>query len=439
MRPHTDDDDDKPYVSHRYRALPEDDWVEDALEHLNIHRQLYNHVRWVYDNAPDGEKPSEYALINRLPEWKREWPVFAQLHSRAAQETVSRFYHNLTVLSELKSNGHTVGKLKRKAPRDYKSVTYVQSGFDLDKKRGHDGYAYVRFSKIGWVKIRVHRDLPEHGHVTDVTFKHEPTGEWYVSFCVKLDADELPEQPDTDTLDAEDCVGVDLGVINYAHTSDGLSVGSLDLSEERERLAREQRKLSRMDRGSNNYERQRKGVARIRRRLRRMVEDFQHKLSRSLVDAYDAVFLEDLNVKGLLELPQNARNKQDAAWARFVTFCKYKGKLQGTVVETVPSKNTTLDCASCGSSVWKPLWVREHACPTCGFETDRDWNAALNVLYRGFEQLGVVHSEETPVETGAAVSADGGARASVRVDASTVVETGSPALNEATQSLSRAG
>ena len=74
--------------------------------------------------------------------------------------------------------------------------------------------------------------------------------------------------------------------------------------------------------------------------------------------------------------------------------------------------------------------TREHSCPSCGFELDRDWNAALNVLSRGLDKLGVVHSEDTPVETATAVSTDGGSSAVV-VDASRVVEAGSSALKEA--------
>jgi putative transposase len=141
--------------SHRYRACPTPEVAEELEYHLDVHRQLYNHVRWDYTNSPEDDKPSEYDQNNKLPEWKRRWPVFSELHSKAAQATVARFHRNLSNLRKKKEKGHKVGRLKRQAPTEYRSVTYNQSGFDLDEKRGHGKYAYVRFSKIGWVKSSI--------------------------------------------------------------------------------------------------------------------------------------------------------------------------------------------------------------------------------------------------------------------------------------------
>jgi hypothetical protein len=87
--------------SHRYHAYPTQKVAEQLEHHLDVHRQLYNHVRWDYTNSPEGDKPSEYDQNNRLPEWKRKWPVFSELHSKAAQATVARFYHNFTVLRKI--------------------------------------------------------------------------------------------------------------------------------------------------------------------------------------------------------------------------------------------------------------------------------------------------------------------------------------------------
>jgi len=407
--------------SHRYRAYPTQE-VADRLEHhLDVHRQLYNHVRWDYENSPKDDKPSKYDQNNKLPEWKRKWSVFAELHSKAAQATVARFHHNLTVLSELKEKGYNVGQLKRQAPSDYRSVTYNQSGFDLDEKRGHDKYAYVRFSKIGWVKIRYSRPIPDHATIKEVTFKKERTGEWFVSFGLETDDENLPEKPDVDSLDASNSVGIDLGIQNYIHTSDGTTVDWLDLEDDYERLRREQPKLSRKEHSSNNWEKQRGEVAKINRRIQRKVLDYQHKLTTWLVKEHDAVFVEDLDVKGMLQGDSNARNKQDAAWRQFIQILEYKADLYGTHVVQVEPEGTTKECARCGVETAKPIWVREHSCPSCGFETDRDANAAMNVLQRGFEEFGLGWPEDTPVETVTATDAD-----DVReVSASHVVETGS--------------
>ncbi len=240
--------------------------------------------------------------------------MFGELHSKAAQATVARFHRNLSNLRKAKEKGRKVGRLKRQAPSEYWSVTYNQSGFDLDEKRGRDRFAYVRFSKIGWVKIRYHRPIPDRALIKEVTFKKETTGEWFVSFGLETDNTDLPEKPDVDSLDANNSVGVDLGILNYIHTSDGKTVDWLGLEDEYDRLRREQRKLSRKEQGSNNSEKQRVEVAKVKRRIRRKVLDYQHKITTWLVREYDAVFVEDLDVTGMLQGDGNARNKQDASW-----------------------------------------------------------------------------------------------------------------------------
>jgi len=407
--------------SHRYHAYPTQE-VADRLEHhLDVHRQLYNHVRWDYEQAPEDDKPSEYDQNNKLPDWKRRWLVFSELHSKAAQATVARFHRNLSNLRKKKEKGYNVGRLKRQAPTDYRSVTYNQSGFDLDEKRGRDRFAYVRFSKIGWVKIRYHRPIPDHATIKEVTFKKETTGEWFVSFGLETDDADLSENPDVDSLNASNSVGLDLGIQNYIHTSDGKTVDWLALEDDYERLRREQRNLSRKQKGSNNYKKQRRAVAKVKRHIRRKVLDYQHKITMWLVKEYDAVFVEDLDLKGMLEQSHNVRNKQDAAWRQFITLLEYKADLYGCHVKQVEARGTTKECASCGVETAKPIWVRKHSCPSCGFETDRDANAAMNVLQRGFSELGLGWPESTPVETVAATdTAD-----FQRVSASHVVETGS--------------
>ena len=407
--------------SHRYRAYPTQEVAERLEHHLDVHRQLYNHVRWNYENSPEDDKPSEYDHNNKLPEWKRKWPVFGELYSKAAQATVARFHRNLSNLRKKKEKGYILGRLKRQSPVDYRSVTYNQSGFDLDEKRGHDKYAYVRFSKIGWVKIRYHRSITDHATIKEVTFKKETTGEWFVSFGLETDDANLPEKPPVDSLDASNSVGIDLGIQNYIHTSDGKTVGWLDLEDEYERLHREQRKLSRKQHGSNNYEKQRREVATSKRHIRRKVLDYQHKITTWLVKEYDAVFVEDLNVKRMLEQSHNARNKQDAAWRQFITLLEYKAELYGTHVVQVEARGTTKERARCGVETAKPIWLREHSCPACGFETDRDANAAINVLQRGFSELGLGWPEDTPVETVTATDTTH----FESVSASHVMETGS--------------
>jgi Transposase and inactivated derivatives len=152
-------------------------------------------------------------------------------------------------------------------------------------------------------------------------------------------------------------------------------------------------------------------------------------LSNYYATEYDLVAVEELNIKPLLESGGNSRNTASAAWDTFTTLLEYKCKVEGTHFVEVDPAGTTKECASCGVATDKPLWVREHSCPACGFEMDRDANAGLNILSRGLDEVGVGYSEETPVETALALftSSDG----SDVVDTKRVIESGSPTLQEA--------
>ena len=250
-------------------------------------------------------------------------------------------------------------------------------------------------------------------------------------------------------------VGIDLGVLSFAYTSDGVAYGRVCLEKDYERLAREQRKLARKEHGSNNWEKQRVKVARVKRRIRRRVLDYQRKLARILVSEYDLIFIEDLDVKEMLEGDGNARNKQDVAWAQFRELLTHAANKQGVHVVPVDARGTTMRCSGCETSTWKPIWVREHSCPACGLKVDRDQNSSWVILQDGVElvnageaeadtesfgcfdaeYLGQGLAEVTPGETATAVLANGGSVEPLVVSASRVVESGSPFGDEGSPTL----
>ncbi len=240
---------------------------------------------------------------------------------------------------------------------------------------------------------------------------------------------ESPAKPPLGDIDPEEMVGIDVGILKYAHDTDGTAVKSLDLSDERDRLEREQRKLSRKEYESNNWEKQRQTVAECHLDIKRKRRDFLHKLSNYYAREYELVAVENLNVKGMMESPRNSHNTASAAWNTFTNMLEYKCERKGAHFVEVDPNGTTKECAQC--SVETPLWVREHACPACDFKGDRNANAAWNILSRGLTELGVGHSEGTPVETALPAG-------TTPVPAKCVVEAGSPVLSER-GSASRAG
>ena len=104
-------------------------------------------------------------------------------------------------------------------------MTYAQSGFELKNTSGRRATLWL--SKLGDIKIRYHREIPAETDIKEVMVKTETSGDWFVSFGLETDDADLPEKPDVDSLDASNSVGIDLGIQNYIHTSDGMTAGSL--------------------------------------------------------------------------------------------------------------------------------------------------------------------------------------------------------------------
>jgi putative transposase len=384
--------------NYRYRLTPTESQRETLDDHRDTCRQLYNHALYRFNQIPESEgsvKQRVRTIRDELPDLKDWWDALTDVYSKVLQPTVMRIAKNINALGKLKAQGYTVGELRWKSPREFRSFTYNQSGFELDKKSGQ---TVLSLSKLGEIPIELHRPLPDNATVKEVTLKKEKTGEWFAIFGIEMDT-EPPAKPPLEYIDPDEMVGIDVGILKYAHDTDGTVVEPLDLSEERDRLEREQRNLSRKAYESNNWEKQRRRVAECHLDIKRKRRDFLHKLSAYYAQEYDMVAVEDLDVKGMLESSRNSRNTASAAWNTFRSLLEYKCKREGTHYVKVNPAGTTKECANCGVETEKPLWVREHSCPACGFEADRDANAAWNILFRGLETLGVGYSEDTPVET----------------------------------------
>jgi putative transposase len=199
---------------------------------------------------------------------------------------------------------------------------------------------------------------------------------------VEIELDEILKEAQ------EKAVGIDLGVKNLATTSEGEFIEHPEFLRRLERrLRREQKKLSRKERGSNNWEKQRKRVAEIHEKIRNAGRDFLHKLSRYLVESYDYISFEDLDIKGLVHNSKLAKLILDAGWGTLIALVTYRAVMAGARVVRVDPSYTTQDCCVCGFRVPKTLAERLHECPECGAVMDRDYNASVNILQKGLARL----------------------------------------------------
>jgi putative transposase len=319
-----------------------------------------------------------------------------------------QLYSNLRALAELKRNGRKVGRLRFKRQGWFKSFAYNQSGFKIIE--GHGKHRELWLSKIGAIPIVLHRELD--GDVRQVHIKRERSGKWFACFSVAVE-----DAPGVEKISKPVCI--DLGIEHYiADTNGNFVEHPHNIIKSEWGLKREQRRLSRKKRGSRNRAKQRVRLARAHERVSNQRLDFLHKLSHDYVNRYDFIAAEDLNVKELIEMARNGKNRADAAWATFLNMLTYKAERAGRWIVRVEPRGTTDRCSKCGEVVEKPLWVRVHRCPKCGLELDRDLNAARNILQDGLKKIGREPAEFAPVEIGPLSP----------LGTSSVAEAGSPAL-----------
>ncbi|HEX7161843.1 MAG TPA: RNA-guided endonuclease TnpB family protein [Trebonia sp.] len=212
-----------------------------------------------------------------------------------------------------------------------------------------------------------------------VIVSREPDGRWYVTLTIDTDAPEpLPQ--------SGRAVGVDLGVRDFAVTSDGQKIPNPRRLERKARsLARYQRRLARCRKGSGNRAKAKAKVARAHRKVRNSRRDFLHKASTRLVRDNDLIVIEDLAVRNMARNRRLARAISDCGWGEFRSMLEYKCERYGRTLAIAdrwyPSSKT---CSACGHLLAAlSLSTRHWTCPSCGTRHDRDINAAKNILAAG--------------------------------------------------------
>jgi putative transposase len=180
--------------------------------------------------------------------------------------------------------------------------------------------------------------------------------------------------------------GVDLGVKDFAATSDGQKIPNPRSLARRERsLARYQRRMARCRKGSANRAKARAKVARAHRKVRASRADFLHRTSTRLVRDRDLIVIEDLNVKGMVRNRRLAKAISDCGWGEFRRQLVYKAARAGRYLIVIDRwYSTSKTCSSCGHLLAElSLSTRTWQCPSCGTRHDRDINAAKNILAAG--------------------------------------------------------
>jgi putative transposase len=324
--------------------------------------------------------PTHKALTYLIPAMKARTPELNAVFSQVLQNVCKRVRSGFEGYWARKRTG-----LKAHLPRfreedRYDSLTYPQFGFQLK-----DGVLCL--SKIGDVRVVQHR--PVEGRVKTLTVTRSRTGKWYAVFSCEVEA-----KPIQNRLPA---VGVDLGLNSLLALSDGTLIEAPRSYRNAEsRLRRVQRSLSRKRRGSRNREKARLRVASVCEKVANQRRDYACKTARSIVNRYERVYVEDLNVQGMMGNRRLSKSLGDAGWGMLRNTLTYMAKMSEGVTAFVDPRGTSQTCSACGAYVRKDLSVRTHRCPGCGLTIDRDVNAARNMLKRGLG-IGLERAEYTPV------------------------------------------
>lgn len=368
--------------AYKYRLYPTREQETEIGKHLGSCRFVYNWglalKKETYEK--DGKSISRWDLQKILShslknehEWLREVNsqslISSLIHLEAAY---SNFFRDLKKwLKQHKTKDKKPGfprfKSKKNPVQSFQCPQRVTVFFDRST---------VKLPNIGEVKAVFHRQFE--GKVKTCTVSRTSTDKFYISILV----DNGSELPEKQAFDKTTTIGVDVGIKDFAILSNGTKIENPKyLKNSEQRLKVLQRRLSRKNKGSSNWNKLKRQVAKLHEKISNQRHDFQHKLSRELIRENQAVTLETLNVKGMQKNHRLAQSITDAAWSSFVLKLEYKAEWYGkTILRIGRFEASSKTCNACGNK-YEELQRndREWKCPVCSTLHDRDVNAAINI------------------------------------------------------------
>lgn len=358
--------------AYRFRLYP-------GREQEKLFHRTFGCCRFVYNRMLADKKAmyEETGKTKRLTPagYKKDFPWLKEVDSLALANVQLHLEAAFARFFEPGKNRYPRFKSKHRSRKSY-TTNVVNGNITLEDGR-------LRLPKAGPVRIRQHRRIPEGYVLKSVTVSMEPSGKYYASLLYEYPAREN-QTPGADREDAK-ALGIDFAMRGMAVFSDGSRAeypGYYRLAQER--LARDQRRLSKRKKGSRNYEKQKRRVALRHEKIRNQRKDYLHKLSRDLADRYDVIAVEDIDMQAMSRSLHFGKSVADNSFGAFRTMLAYKLEEQGKSFVKVgrffPSSKM---CSRCGN-VKKELRLDErvYRC-SCGLCMDRDLNAAVNIREEG--------------------------------------------------------
>ncbi|MBI5145557.1 MAG: IS200/IS605 family element transposase accessory protein TnpB [Candidatus Omnitrophica bacterium] len=354
-----------------YKAVINKQTEANCNKWLELCRNLYNQSleQKIKAYKEREETISVYKQMSQLPDLRKSSIEFKTVGSQVLQDVLQRLDKAYkSFFQRVKQRNGRAGFPRFKSRNRYDSFTLKQSGWKLDGR-----YLYIK--NIGRFKLFLSR--PIEGNIKTITIRRSPANKWFVSFsCDDVPITEIPESIKE--------IGIDVGLKHFLVDSQGNSIENPKYFRQSEKLLRRrQRSLCRKKKGSNRRNEARVLVAKAHEKISNQRKDFLHKTANAYIDKFQTIYIEDLNIKGMVKNRYLSKSISDSSWGMFFRFLNEKAEGATRQIIKVPPHNTSQICSGCGEKVQKSLPVRIHNCPFCNTILERDHNASLNILRLG--------------------------------------------------------
>lgn len=314
-----------------------------------------------------------YDQCKELTEVRADDPEYAGISVQVFRGVVGRIDKAYKSFFRRVESKEKAGFPRFKSSRRWRTIEINDQCQQMLKREGNK--IVLKIKGLPRIELKTSRELPPNEILKAIRITRKP---------LRTEVALSYDLPTPETKPVTNPVGIDMGISKRLTLSNGETVQKREI--DRKKIIRLQRSVSRKVKGSNNWK---KAVLLLAKQWQRVSDgerDYLHRLTSEIVRIYDFIAVEKLITKNMLRDGKLARSISEQTWDKLITLLNEKAERAGIKIVGVDPKGTSQECSSCGETVKKSLSVRTHKC-SCGYEADRDVNAALNILHRGLASV----------------------------------------------------